>query len=126
MPKSDFNHTLAWVFYCRISWIFLEHLLLRTPLGGCFWNLTELFWSNCNFSFTSLSIMITCCALYFFYTQKIHLLLSFCCLPYYHSHFHGIIIHFIFMVVSQTSWCHKIIITIFWQIIHCHNNSKTF
>ena len=40
MPKCDFNKvakqfywnlTSAWVFSCS------EHLLLRTPLGGCFW-----------------------------------------------------------------------------------------
>ena len=46
MPKYDFNkvakqlywnHISAWVFSCKFVCIFSEHLLLRTPLDGCFW-----------------------------------------------------------------------------------------
>ena len=50
MPKCDsnkvakelyWNRTLAWVFSCKFAAYFLEQLFLRTPLGGCFWNLLQ-------------------------------------------------------------------------------------
>ena len=48
MPKYDFikvalqlywNHTSAWVFSYKLSAYFSKHVLLRTPQGGCFWNM---------------------------------------------------------------------------------------
>ena len=34
------NHTLTWVFFCKICCKFSEHLFLRTHLDGYFWKLT--------------------------------------------------------------------------------------
>ena len=61
------------------------------------------------------------------YIQKNYFLLFCCYLSYYdQNYFISVIIYFISVINPQTSWCHRIIAALFQQIIHWHNNIKTF
>ena len=64
--------------------------------------------------------------LFMSYTQNIY---SCCYLSYNYQHHYNIIriiIHFISIIIPQTCGCHRIIVTIFSQIIHQHRNIKIF
>ena len=59
----------------------------------------------------------------FSYFQKVYFLLSRCYLSYnYQNYFISVIIHFISIIISKTSWCHRIMV----NILHWHDNIRIF